>query len=303
MSEPRHEATPFRFRVIERSTASSEAPAWLRAVEEEIRPIDFGARRAGEPATAWMPRAAGQAKSTAASVDQPASATRAGSADHPDSITRTATGARTGPASHDESATRTSSGAQAESATQTASVDRMETLGHDGSERSMGSPVATASAPPAEPANSIVHDRSPGLSVAIEALTAARAELLAVAEGELVELSVEIARSLLGAEIEARPELHRTLVRAALDVLRGESVPRVRLSPEAFDAILGATGSRVLEAHGQRVELEADPELRGAGAVIEGGSSSVDARLETRLERVRDALLVARRAVPMGAAA
>jgi flagellar biosynthesis/type III secretory pathway protein FliH len=77
----------------------------------------------------------------------------------------------------------------------------------------------------------------------------------------------------------------------------------VRVSPESFDAILTTTGSRAVESHGQRVELESDPSIRGAGALLDAGSASVDARLETRLERVRDALQAARRSGAIGEAA
>jgi hypothetical protein len=141
------------------------------------------------------------------------------------------------------------------------------------------------------------------LGTATEALGVARAEIIAHAEGELVELAVEIARAILGSELEARPELHRSLVRAALEVLGTEATPRVRLSPEAFDAILTSTGSRAIDAQGQRIELEPDPTLRGAGAVLEAGSASVDGMLDTRLERVRAALLAARRGGAIGEAA
>jgi hypothetical protein len=43
--------------------------------------------------------------------------------------------------------------------------------------------------------------------------------------------------------------------------------------------------------------------VRGAGALLDAGSASVDGRLDTRLERVRAALLVARRGGVIGEAA
>lgn len=309
MSDPGQAAVPFHFRVIERPEGAAKTPSWLSAREEEVRTIDFGARRVGA-STAWVPRAVGM-RATTPQEESVAVSSRDGSdAERDASSSGRAPVAAPSPASKAASqadsaapmGSRESVGSHptAEpahapgSAPQTAATPQIGTLDAAGSSGPGPVPPRETETTPGVP---------PALTAAIEALTAARAELFAQAEGELVELAVEIARSVLGTELETRPELHRTLVRAALDVLRGESAPRVRLSPEAFDAILAVTGSRVLETQGHHVQLEPDPQLRGAGAVLDGGSASVDGRLDTRLDRVRDALLVARRATPIGAAA
>ena len=130
---------------------------------------------------------------------------------------------------------------------------------------------------------------------AVRALESARAELMAHAEEELSELAIEIARALIDAELEARPQLHRHLIRAALDVLGPGSVPRVRVSHETFDVVIDALGGRSIDAFGHRVELEIDAALSGPGVTVEAGSASVDGMVATRLSRVRTALLAARK--------
>ena len=332
MSERRHEAVPVMFRVLEREGAPKpEALAWLAPLPEEVRPVEFGAHR-GASAKAWIPRAVGEPRERSTSA--PANDVRAAPSVRPRGAgaVSSARGASepTAPAPNLPVANTPVTNVPVANVpvanvpvanapvanAPVANVPVADARG-DGDLPSASGPMASGpmtsgpmtsgpmtSGPSANERPSLAAPAAPpALLAATEALATARTELLAHAEGELVELAVEIARSILGAELDSRPELHRALARAGLDVLGGEVTPRVRLSPESFDAIVTATGSRSLEAHGQRIELEADPSIRGPGALLDAGSSSVDGRLETRLERVRAALLAARRGAVIGEAA
>lgn len=160
-------------------------------------------------------------------------------------------------------------------------------------------PVASVPSVPAPapsvPPRSIPPTPSFALLGAIEGLEAARDEVMAAAGDEIVAIAIEVARALLDGELEARPELHRHLVRTALEVLGPGAAPRVRVSQEAFDSMITGLGGRSFEEAGTRLELEIDPSLSGAGVVLEAGAASVDGRLETRLAAVRTMLTRARR--------
>jgi hypothetical protein len=334
MSERRHEAVPVAFRVIERDAAqTADALAWLAPAPEEVRPVEF-AHRSATP-RAWTPRQVGAREARrddASAADAPLANLPVANlpvanlpvanlpvANLPVANAPVANGAVANlPVGGKPAANAPLAGAHASTPDASAPVGAELRRAAEAEEREPRSDTHALrpSLPPSNEAPPLASGPSanerpslaapvipPALLEAAEALATARTELLAHAEGELVELAVEIARSILGAELEARPELHRSLVRAGLDVLGGESTPRVRISPESFDAIVTATGSRTLEAHGQRVELEPDPSVRGAGALLDAGSASVDGRLDTRLERVRAALLVARRGGVIGEAA
>jgi flagellar assembly protein FliH len=291
MSERHPQATPVAFRVLE-SKREADSSEWMTSAEQtDVRPIDFGARRGG-----GTERGAGGGLPWQAGKESPPANVSFARGSVPPRPSSAASGAPLPNAP--------ALGAP------TSVVTAPAVGGPVVQEPVLNGPVA---APTAGAAPGVSEASPPGrnandsgtvvLTEAASALAVARSELLAHAEGELIDLAVEIARSILGVELETRPELHRSLVRAGLDVLGAEATPRVRVSPESFDAILTTTGSRAVESHGQRVELESDPSIRGAGALLDAGSASVDARLETRLERVRDALQAARRSGAIGEAA
>ena len=120
-------------------------------------------------------------------------------------------------------------------------------------------------------------------------LAAARRHALGQLEGELLALSVEVARAIVETELQSDPSLHLRLAEAALESLGeldAESVV-LRASPAAYDAIVEAQGSDVLAVHGTRVEVRVDPGLHGLGCVVESGERRVDGRIEERLRAVR----------------
>ena len=321
MSERRPEAVPVAFRVIERDAVqTADVLAWLAPASDDVRPVEF-AHRSASP-RAWIPRQVGERDARrhdgagGRGEESPEDGRdNARVANVPVARAASASAANVAPSSTPISGAASLPVANVPVANVPVDEPPRAVDGLEGEPRSdthalrpslapsnEAPPLATG--PSANERPSLAAPAVPAALIeATEALATARTELLAHAEGELVELAVEIARSILGAELESRPELHRALVRAGLELLGGETTPRVRLSPESFDAILTATGSRTIEAHGQRIELEPDPSVRGAGALLDAGSASVDGRLDTRLERVRAALLVARRGGVIGEAA
>jgi len=142
--------------------------------------------------------------------------------------------------------------------------------------------------PPAEPTP------DPVLVEAARAFLSARDRALAEAQDELIAMALEIARAVLDIEIDARPELHRRLVTAALEVLGPGTTPRVRVAPEAFDSMVAGLGGRTFEVDGRRLELEIDASLSGNGVVLEAGEARVDGSIEARLSQARVAMARAR---------
>jgi hypothetical protein len=328
MSERRQEAVPVAFRVLEREGGpEADVLAWLTPPPEDVHPLELVVHRSAG-ASAWIPRQAGDPNARAREIPASSAPSREAAAG-------------LAPANDPQAAANVPVAKKPVSNVPVANTPVSNTPVSNTLSKVPGSSIPVSSRPVTDlppssvpvsnvpvssrPVAEAPHDEAemplvtspsandrpslsapavpPALLEAMDALATARGELLAHAEGELVELAVEIARSILGVELETRPELHRALARAAVEVLDGEATPRVRLSPESFDALLTATGSRTLEAHGRRIELEPDSSVRGPGAILDAGSASVDGRLETRLERVRAALLVARRGVVIGEAA
>lgn len=123
----------------------------------------------------------------------------------------------------------------------------------------------------------------------LESIAAKRDDLLEVLEDDLVELAFEAIGSILGTA-EARKDLIVESVRRLLAVKIDTQVLKVKVSPD--DLALVSEGMEPKGVGlGSRIELEADPEIRLGGCVVETARGSLDARLDLVLDKLRQALL------------
>jgi vacuolar-type H+-ATPase subunit E/Vma4 len=144
--------------------------------------------------------------------------------------------------------------------------------------------------------------RDDGMAEAIQAfasaaleLSIARAATLAVLEGQLLDLSIEVAEALIEKEVEMDPTLHAALARAALQSLGDSTNVTLRTSPDGFEAITSALGGADVEVRGVRVHIVSDPTIPGLGCVVDGDNVRVDASVSERLRAVRRAFEEERR--------
>jgi hypothetical protein len=145
-------------------------------------------------------------------------------------------------------------------------------------------------------------DQHDGMAEAIQAfgsaaieLAIARAATMAVLEGQLLDLAIEVAEALIEREVEADPLLHGALARAALQSLGSSTNVTLRTSADGFDAIVAALGGTDVEVRGVRVQIVSDPAIPGLGCVVDGDSVRVDASVGERLRAVRRAFEEERR--------
>jgi flagellar assembly protein FliH len=110
-----------------------------------------------------------------------------------------------------------------------------------------------------------------------------RAEAVALAEREAVELAFELAEALLGREITLSPSLSIDAVtRAVALVPKGEDLV-IRLHPgDVIDT--AELQSLVAEAS---VKVIHDPEVEVGGCVVEAGPCRIDAQIGPAMERAR----------------
>jgi len=160
--------------------------------------------------------------------------------------------------------------------------------------------------PPAEleAALNALMDREEAAAQAAMDLAVARRQALAGAEERLIALAVAIAEALVGGRLEDDPELHGTLAREALATLgvgRGASPARLRASEAAYQAVNRAFGGPRVDYEGVPVEVVRDPALEGFGYIAENDDAQVDARIPSRLDAVRRALVEERRRRVAGA--
>lgn len=131
------------------------------------------------------------------------------------------------------------------------------------------------------------------LSTLAQAADAARrrsAPVLTDAQDALTRAAVDLAETVLGAELRDGDASAQSALRRALSV-RDEGLVRVRLHPEDLAHLTATLASLPAELRlPDGVELVADPALGRGDAVSELEEGYLDARVGAALVRVRDAL-------------
>lgn len=117
------------------------------------------------------------------------------------------------------------------------------------------------------------------VAAAIVAIEEARREAVDAVHGRLVELSLAVARRVIGEALAADPAVVRAHARDALDRVRRASVVTLRVHPDdrAHVEDLGAP-------------IEEDDSLTPGDCVVTSDLGDVDGRVQTRIARLADAL-------------
>lgn len=132
-------------------------------------------------------------------------------------------------------------------------------------------------------------------------LAAARARVIASMEGQVIDLAMEVASAIVEQTIEADPELHGALARAALRTLGDPSSARLRAGRESYAAIVEVFDEPAVRLDEIRVSVELDASIDGLGCVADNDRAQVDGRLSERLRAVRRAIEDERRQSALGA--
>ena len=153
------------------------------------------------------------------------------------------------------------------------------------------------SAPP--PANdhgyALMHEHAEAFANAAVELAIARAATVSLLEGQLLDLSIEIASALIEREVEREPQLHAALARAALASLGDSQRVTLRTSPDAFETICQALGGAEATVRGVHLTVLPDATIPGLGCVVDGDNMRIDATVSERLRAVRRAFEEERR--------
>ncbi|HXQ61632.1 MAG TPA: FliH/SctL family protein [Acidimicrobiales bacterium] len=124
---------------------------------------------------------------------------------------------------------------------------------------------------------------SDALITAAVAARSQRAEAVALAEHEAVDLAFELAQALLGREISLSPSLSIEAVsRAVALVPKGEDLvvrlhPGDVITPEDLQALVADASIKVVH----------DPEVEEGGCIVEAGPCRIDAQIGPAMERAR----------------
>lgn len=125
------------------------------------------------------------------------------------------------------------------------------------------------------------------LARSIQEIADARPKLRAEAEGDLLKLSLAIARKVLHRELNADPDSIAGLIKVCLDKIRLQEIVRVRIHPQHHPAIQQML---VRLSTGAPIELLADPKMQLGGVVIETTRGEFDASVDVQLREIERGL-------------
>jgi len=123
------------------------------------------------------------------------------------------------------------------------------------------------------------HEARAEVARALIAIEAARAQAIEEIRGEVVALSIAVARQILGETLEAQPDRVRALTDVALARVARSHAVRVRVHPEDVGHLFGIIA-----------EVVADSSLSRGDCVVESDLGDIDGRIETQLEHLARAL-------------
>ncbi len=133
-----------------------------------------------------------------------------------------------------------------------------------------------------------------------EALADLRARQASAAErleGEAVDLAFAIAEKVLAARVEADPELVLEAVRGALRGIVERERVTVLVNPDDLELLRAASAELQASLGGiEHFEIQAERRVARGGAMVRHPEGFVDARIDRKLERAREAVLEQRSA-------
>src|SRR5579863_4865316 len=114
-------------------------------------------------------------------------------------------------------------------------------------------------------------------------LSTLRSRIRKDAEGDLLKLSISVARRVLHRELTLDPESIEGLIRIALEKLESRELCRVRVHPDQESAIR-ASMERFSNSH--KVELIPDPSMQCGDVLFETAHGNIDASIEAQLREI-----------------
>jgi flagellar assembly protein FliH len=155
-------------------------------------------------------------------------------------------------------------------------------------------PTAAAMPAPALDLAAINAQVAERIANATELLRQAADRLAAEARSDALEVGFMVARRILEAEVSANVESLLGLVRSALRRLGESRHVVIHLSPEdakAVEGVLATAGTQAISTMATtQIELAPDASLGRGDCMVEGDLGTVDGRINTRLEELRQAL-------------
>jgi len=135
------------------------------------------------------------------------------------------------------------------------------------------------------------------LEEAKKALGAAKESFEAILEErepELLALSLEVAKRIVGDALREDPELILGMLRRGIEALGDEREYSIRVDPHLVAFLAGQKEELVKQYNAKSLEIMGDPSV-GEGLIIETPHGTVDARVLSQIENIASAIKEARK--------
>lgn len=129
----------------------------------------------------------------------------------------------------------------------------------------------------------------------IEGAEKLKDELYRKIENDVVEMSLMIARKIIGSMAEENRDIVVNIAREAIKKASDREVLRVRVAPVDYDA-LNKKRSELLQCIDgiKSLIFEADESIQPGGCLIETNQGDIDARIDSQIKVIKGALTTAR---------
>ncbi len=115
-------------------------------------------------------------------------------------------------------------------------------------------------------------------------------EIIGESESAIVELVIEVAKKVLGEEINLNRQAITQVAAAAIAQVRPGDPLTIRVNPQDVETLMDYWDDALGESPGERHwQIVADRRVRPGGCIIDTETGQVDAQIDTQLVRIRNA--------------
>lgn len=119
-----------------------------------------------------------------------------------------------------------------------------------------------------------------------------RLRIIQSCESIIIKMSMGIAQKIVEKELTTNPDIIVKLVGSIMEFMNGVEAFKVLVSPEDFMTLITEFGEHIQSAGGnEKIRILADKTVSRGGCIVETDLGSVDARLETRISSLENALM------------
>ena len=139
-----------------------------------------------------------------------------------------------------------------------------------------------------------------------ETLEAARSEYrqsMAAMEQDMVSLVIDIARKVIGGQVETRPDVILSLIRSTLEDITPTDHVMVKVSADDYEYVMAHLDRLTADLPFMcELDVRRDASLSKGGCIVDTGRGTVDGSLSSRMQQIEDAmraLLIGRPEIPV----